>query len=170
MRFSLAIAVSSLVFAAACANPTTPTTKTAGQSTAKSTTTAQRTTANQIAKSQNAAIATQIISELQTVRTLLNAANHDYKGHRAAAVHQVTHAMHVLQYGKNHPNPGPHYTPAKGGNREAQAISDAQLRQAMAALQQINVQLANTPGQHHAATIAAINRAIQEINQALKVA
>src|SRR5438270_788929 len=88
------------------------------------------------AKAAVKAADTQIIQELAAVRKLLETANHDYQGHRAAAVHHVIHAAHLLQHHKHHPNPAS-LTAALSkqtvpGNKEAQAVSDAQLRQAMA--------------------------------------
>ena len=120
-------------------------------------------------KGAKAVTSARMISELEAVRAQLNKALHDYKGHRADAVHQVTHAIHLLQHGKNHPNPGRHFVPAKAPN-EPQAVSDAQLRLALAELQQIAHQLHGSNGQHHAAAATAVKRAIHDLHLALKVA
>lgn len=122
----------------------------------------------QASKGQTKATSATIIKELERVRSQLNKADHDYKGHRAAAVHQVTHAIHLLQHGKHHPNPGQHFT--GGHHKEPQAKSDAQLRQAIQELDVIARQLQSTNGQHHAKAIAAVHRAVQDLHQALKVA
>jgi len=121
------------------------------------------------AKKQNNGAASTIHKELKIVRTQLNKADHDYKGHRAAAVHQITHAIHLLQHGQHHPNPGHHFTAGKG-HRESQAQSDAQLRHAIQEPNQIAVQLHSSGVPHHAQALMAVKRAIHDLHQALKVA
>ena len=112
----------------------------------------------------------QIARELEAVRALLNKANHDYNGHRAAAVHEVTHAIHILEHGKHHPNPGNHFIAAQGRIREPQQVSDVQLQQAILALQTIAVQLHGTNGQHHTQAALVVKKAIYNLHVALKVA
>ncbi|MEI7684547.1 MAG: hypothetical protein WCL32_05935 [Planctomycetota bacterium] len=123
----------------------------------------------QAVKKQNTGAASTIHKELEIVRTQLNQADHDYKGHRAAAVHQITHAIHLLQHGQHHPNPSRHFTAGKG-HRESQAKSDAQLRHAIQELNQIAVQLHRSNLPHHAQALTAVKRAIHDLHQALKVA
>ncbi len=105
---------------------------------------------------------------------LLEKADHDYKGHRSAAVHEIMHAVHLLKHHKHHPNPAqhtahlanPHYK-----KREAQSFSDMQLNQAMQQLQLIGTQiqsLGNLPHHNHAQK--ALVKAIQELQTALKIA
>ena len=104
------------------------------------------------AKKNPATVATniQLIQHLEAIRANLNKADHDYKGHRAAAVHEITHAIHHLQHGKQHSNPGQHFT--AGTHKEPQAVSDARLKQSLAALQSLPV----PPGKHHAHTQTAL--------------
>ena len=106
----------------------------------------------------------QLIQQLETIRTNLNKADHDYKGHRATAVHEISHAIHLLQHGKPDPNPGQHFT--AGTHKEPQATSDAQLKQSLAALKALTVHA----GPHQAQVQAAINKAETSLQAALKVA
>jgi hypothetical protein len=116
----------------------------------------------------------QIVQALGETRKLLEAANHDYQGHRAAAVHQVMHAVHLLQHHKHHPNPA-NLTAALSkqtvpGNKEAQAASDAQLRQAITNLQVIGPQIQSiSSGPHHQHAVQAVNKAITELQTALQI-
>ena len=80
-----------------------------------------------------------LVTALEAIRTTLNSANHDYKGHRAAAVHQVSHAIHVIKHGKPHPKPAETFQAPKGGNNEPQSVSDAQLQASVTALQGLTV-------------------------------
>jgi hypothetical protein len=105
----------------------------------------------------------QLVQQLTGIRTTLNAADHDYDGHRAAAVHQISHAIHLLHNGKNHPNPS--QTFVGGAHTEPQAASDAQLRKSMTALQGLTV----PPGKHQAQVSAAITQAVADLQTALKI-
>src|SRR6516225_9793983 len=78
------------------------------------------------------------ISELHAVKVLLEKADRDYKGHRAEAVKQITAAIHELRVHKGSKGSG---TKVQGGN-EPQSLSDAQLREAIKGLKQIEKQLA----------------------------
>lgn len=113
---------------------------------------------------QSKAANAHLAKQLETIRTVLNKADHDYQGHRAEAVHQITHAIHLLHHGKAHTNPGQHFVGGK--HKEPQAVSDAQLKQSIAALQSLVV----PPGKHHAQVQAAIHKAITNLNVALKIA
>lgn len=79
-------------------------------------------------------------------------ANHDYKGHRVAAMKQIKLAVGELG-GK---------ISAKGKGHEPQAASDAQLRAAESLLQQAGAGLSGKPLKH-------VNLAISQINTALKI-
>jgi hypothetical protein len=106
-----------------------------------------------------------LATQLESIRTTLNTANHDYKGHRAAAVHHVSHAIHLTRHAKPHPNPAEHFQPAKTGNNEPQSVSDAQLQKAITALQALTV-----PATKHQAKVQEhITTAISELQTALKV-
>lgn len=116
----------------------------------------------------------QIVDDLHATRALLEKANHDYKGHRVAAVHHVMHAAHLLQHHKPHPNPQAHTghltKPHFRGN-EPQPVSDAQLQQAKQNLQTIGAQINNLGnGVHHQKAHKAVQNAIQELDTALKIA
>jgi hypothetical protein len=106
----------------------------------------------------------QLVQHLESIRATLNQADHDYKDHRAAAVHQITHAIHLLQHGRHHPNPGQHFV--GGTHKKPQNVSDAELKRALAALQRLTV----PAGSHRAQVHAAIQRAIVDLQTALKVA
>jgi hypothetical protein len=116
----------------------------------------------------------QAIAQLRTTRALLHQANHDYKGHRVKAMHDITQAIHALL-----PAHHPHRTgtttgqPAKTaqgqGNNEPQSVSDGQLRQAIQQLQSVRSSLGSSQNGNIATATAAIGRAIQELQTALQV-
>lgn len=99
------------------------------------------------------------VKELHAIAHLLNLANHDYKGHRAKAVHEIHLAIHILHPGhhKKH-NPDKKGPTPKGGNNEPQSVSDAQLRQAIDGLKTVQGQLGSAPPHALAATRAAIHQ------------
>ena len=117
-----------------------------------------------------------ILTELHATHHLLSIANHDYKGHRAAAHAAVGKAIHMLQ---THPHHHHHAKSGSGGKglpavHEAQQLSDAQLQQAAKNLQVIYTQLAamqTTPLAHPniAAAGGHLQTAVQQIQTALKV-
>ena len=92
------------------------------------------------------------ISLLNQAYALLSAADHDYKGHRARAMHCIRAATRELG--------APIKGEGKGG--EAQATSDAQLRNAQALLQQALPGFTGKPQQH-------VSEAIQQITVALSI-
>ena len=106
----------------------------------------------------------QLDQALEAIRADLNKADHDYKGHRAAAVHEITHAIHLLQHGKVHPNPGQHFVGGK--HNEPQNISDTRLKECIAAIQGLTV----PPGKHQTQVKAALAKALNDLHVALKVA
>jgi hypothetical protein len=105
------------------------------------------------------------IGELHRIKVLLEKADHDYKGHRAAAVKEITAAIHDLAAGTHHHHP--HAMPGKGGNNEPQALSDAQLREAVQQLRTVHKQLAAAGAPARAAT--AVERAVKELDRALEI-
>jgi hypothetical protein len=124
------------------------------------------------------------VAALRQTRALLAQANHDYKGHRAAAVKEITAAIHALQpprttvaAPKRGPGkggtPGPKTPGAKTGGKtggnEPQAVSDAQLQQAITQLTTIQSQLASQTGTGPAAASAAVQKAVQELKTALTI-
>ena len=107
------------------------------------------------------------ISELHAAAKLLQDAKHDYKGHRAQAVHQIHLAVHILHPIHKKPKaPGIGVKPPVGNNaNEPQSISDALLRQALEQLKVVRGQLANAPPQ----ALAAVRSAISELETALAI-
>jgi hypothetical protein len=107
------------------------------------------------------------IHELHHVKILLEKADHDYKGHRAEAAKQVTAAIHALQAGYahvKHPGEG-----GKGGG-EPQALSDAQLREAIDKVKKIQTQLSGALADPAAKTAAiALSSAVSELETALTI-
>jgi hypothetical protein len=99
---------------------------------------------------------------------LLERADHDYKGHRARAVHEITAAIHAVEGRPHHARrlphiPKPHaHRPAR---TEPQAVSDAQLRQAIQQLAAVEAQL----GTLHPKARAAIAAAVRELHTALRI-
>ena len=107
---------------------------------------------------------------------MLEHGDHDYQGHRAKAVHEITQAIHDLEGKHAHAGKkgGAHAgkKPAGAGNskgsaklKEPQATSDAQLKQAIQMLTQIESQLGNT----HPKARTSVQMAIQELNTALTI-
>jgi hypothetical protein len=118
------------------------------------------------------------VAELRQIRTVLEQADHDYQGHRAAAVKLITTAIHTLHPPKHSTGQAKTHvtgtktvsTTPKGGNNEPQAVSDAQLKQAMTALAAVQTQLAGTQSNTAATTAAAtLGKAVQELQTALSI-
>jgi hypothetical protein len=84
--------------------------------------------------------------------TTLEQANHDYKGHRIAAMKQIEVAAKLL--GVN--------VRGDGKGHEKQGISDAQLRTAQGLLQQAQPMLSGKPLKH-------VNKALQQLSIALSI-
>jgi hypothetical protein len=105
---------------------------------------------------------TQIV-ELHKIKVLLERADRDYKGHRAAAVKAIGAAIHTLHPGKHHKHPK-----VKGGN-ETQALSDAQLREAVKGLTEVEKQLASVRGEVAAKAAVEVAKAIKQLEIALEV-
>jgi len=106
----------------------------------------------------------QHVEALHQVRVLLARADHDYKGHRVKAMHHIRTAMHTLQPHHRHPHP-----PLPKGGNEPQAISDAQLRQAIQQLNVIGTQLNGVSRPAAAKAVGSIRSAITELNVALTI-
>ena len=142
------------------------------------------------------------VAELNTTIKLLQAADHDYKGHRAQAVHDIHKAIHALHptaknnkfstkgkqvAGKNNiakgknlakkpsvkgknlakkPSvKGKNLAKGKSVNKEPQAVSDAQLKQAIAQLNTVRGQLKVAPP----AALKSIQAAVKQLQVALTI-
>jgi hypothetical protein len=108
----------------------------------------------------------QAIAQLKQTRALLHKADHDYKGNRVKAMHEITKAIHALE--GTH---GRHYHHAKSGKSggEPQSVSDAQLKLAITQLQAVQSQLGSSTSANVGVANAAISRAIQDLQTALSI-
>jgi hypothetical protein len=102
-------------------------------------------------------------AELHSIKLMLERADHDYKGHRAAAVRDIAAAIRELD--PEHEGRGGGKVP---GGHEPQAVSDAQLREALKQLEAMHGHLGKKKGGHHKAA-AHLERAINELKTALQV-
>ena len=91
---------------------------------------------------------------LEQAYTALHQADHDYKGHRVAAMKQIEAAAKLL--GTPIPREG------QGKGHEKQVVSDTQLRTAQGLLEQAKTGLSGKPLNH-------VQKALEEIAMALKV-
>jgi hypothetical protein len=113
-----------------------------------------------------------LVAQLRATRALLHQADHDYKGHRVKAMHEITEAIHALHPpSAKHKKTQPQVAVKKSGpgGNEPQAVSDAQLRQAITQLQGVQGQLGSATTGNVAAASAAVTRAIQELKIALSI-
>ena len=107
------------------------------------------------------------IYELHDVKVLLERADHDYKGHRAAAVKVITSAIHSLQAGYAHVS---HPSQKVRGGGEPQALSDMQLNEAINQLKTIQKQLSAAQGDKAVQAAAVdLNTAVSELQIALTI-
>jgi hypothetical protein len=108
-------------------------------------------------------------AQLHAVKTLLEHADHDYNGHRAAAVRDLTAAIHELHphHGKAHPKVAAHRASATRPH-ELQKLSDAQLREAIGKLEAVHHELAHGKAGHHKAA-EHVAHAISELKTALSI-
>jgi hypothetical protein len=84
--------------------------------------------------------------------TTLEQADHDYKGHRVAAMKQIEAAAKLLSVNVR----------GDGRGHEKQGVSDAQLRTAQGLLQQAQSGLSGKPLRH-------VNKALQQLSIALSI-
>ena len=108
-----------------------------------------------------------LATALHQAKTLLDTAIHDYDGHRAKAVGEIHHAIHELS---PHHHKANHANQAKPANEtttpgETQAQSDMQLKQALQILSNLQGQVPK----NHAKAAGHIEKAIEELNTALKI-
>jgi hypothetical protein len=104
------------------------------------------------------------IKELHDIKVLLELADRDYKGHRAEAVRHIGHAIHALEAGHKH-----HHGKNVRGGGEPQALSDAQLRESVKALNAVLIQLSGAPGVHATKGAIHVTSAIKELEIALTI-
>jgi hypothetical protein len=110
----------------------------------------------------------QVVVKLKEANDLLRMANHDYKGHRIKAIHEVRHAV-VALVGKK--NAGPHVPPPPGAGKEDQTVSDRQLRDARVLIMQAITTLEGAPvTTARTRALGHLRMAVQELNVALKIA
>lgn len=121
------------------------------------------------------------LGSLRTALKLLEGANHDYKGHRAKAVHAVHEAIHEIEHhGQKHVPTPPAVAAAKAAVKastpktgavppvhENQVASDTQLVAAEQLLSKVFAELTTT-GKHPKA-IGHVKIAVQELQIALKI-
>lgn len=133
------------------------------------------------AKAAKALSTAEIVNALKTAHQLLVAADHDYNGHRALAAKEVHKALVEMGHHKYPPTAQPGaavnttaggaaakkaaHASGQGAGHEAQAASDAQLRQAQQLLQGA---LSHINARHPKAA-ANLQAAIDEINTALTI-
>jgi hypothetical protein len=106
-----------------------------------------------------------VVKELHHAKHLLEHADHDYDGHRARAVKDVSEAIHELSHGASHH----HHLEAKGkgGEELKQTKSDEHLKEALAILHEAKTQLSKH--EHHKKALHHVEEAIHQIHTALKV-
>jgi len=105
----------------------------------------------------------QLLQALLDARGLVHMANHDYKGYRGKAAHQIRDAIHILDPKHKHPA----LPTAKG--KEPQAQSDMQLQQAIVILQAVQTQLAGATDTKLAKASTHVGNAIQDLQTALTI-
>ncbi len=97
-----------------------------------------------------------ISGKLTEAYAALDRADHDYKGHRIAAMKQIEEAGKELKL-----NLG-----GDGHGHEKQGVSDEQLRTAEGILTQIKGEL---KGEKHSKVLHHVNKALEDLHTALKI-
>jgi hypothetical protein len=118
------------------------------------------------------------VAMLQAAKHHLQHADHDYKGHRVKALHEVNQAIHHLSGHHKSSMSSAAANGTKTGKgqspKEPQAQSDHHLKQALHELQSAEKAMSHgsskgsKSGNHHSAAMA-IHTAIQELHTALKI-
>jgi hypothetical protein len=104
-----------------------------------------------------------LVQQLHQVRLLLERADHDYQGHRHAAVKEIGTAINVL-------DPRNRFKDKDiGGNNEVQALSDAQLREAVGVLANNGAMLSAIRHPKAAKALGHVGNAIGELEVALSI-
>jgi hypothetical protein len=104
-----------------------------------------------------------LVAQLHAVRVLLEHADHDYQGHRAAAVKQISNAIGVLDPKNRFKDKD------TGGNFEPQRLSDEQLREAIGVLANDAAILSAIRHPKAAKAFGHVGDAIQDLEIALSV-
>jgi hypothetical protein len=115
------------------------------------------------------------IQTLRVARVTLEAADHDYGGHRADAVKDISGAIHQLRKALDHVHKGKAVPKGEKkkvpAGKEPQAISDAQLAMTIPTLVQVANLLKmsnNDYGGHRAQAVTDLEAAVMQIQTALK--
>jgi hypothetical protein len=110
----------------------------------------------------------QLILELRAAKYWLNEANHNYNGHRGAAVAEVNHAIHQLE---EHPHHKAHHKEIanhKHAVHEPQNISDAELVLAHSIVKDVAGKLATLADDaHHTKAMKHLREADKQIGLGL---
>lgn len=112
----------------------------------------------------------QALHNLHAIKLTLEAANHDYGGHRVKAIADITKAQKQLRLALKSVPKGKGKGKAKSLG-EPQALSDAQLLEAVGYLKQTEQLLAKANhdyGGHRAAAVRDLHQAIRQLELALK--
>jgi hypothetical protein len=104
-----------------------------------------------------------LVQQLHQVRILLEHADHDYQGHRAAAVKEISGAIGVLDPRNRFKDKD------TGGNNELQALSDEQLREAIGVLANDAAILSAISHPKAAKAFGHVGNAIRDLEVALSV-
>jgi hypothetical protein len=114
------------------------------------------------------------IHKLRSVKLTLEAADHDYGGHRAAAVEKVkaaTHELHkALEYVRKGKTVPKNTTKDVGSSNEPQKLSDAQLAATIPVLKNTHKVLQQGDldyGGHRAKAVTELGAAITQLEKAL---
>jgi hypothetical protein len=113
---------------------------------------------------------TQALQTIHSTRLVLEAADHDYGGHRASAVKALGGAQHQLRLALGI-KAGAKGAKAPKGNTEPQALSDSQLAQAIPVLKQTVTTMNNANHDYHghrADAVRDVQEAITQLEKALK--
>jgi hypothetical protein len=109
----------------------------------------------------------QQVTALQASQALLKQADHDYKGHRVKAMHQIHHAIHVLQYGAKKAK-NPFKAPSGTGNLP-QDQSDALLKKAQGQVSAIQANLSSVQDPRAAKAVVHLQESLKQLDTALKI-
>ena len=111
-----------------------------------------------------------VTSQLHQALSTLAQADHDYQGHRVAAMKEIHLALKSLNVksaakrtGSHIANHTPHVTAKKGGTgngTESQSVSDAQLQSAQSILQQVSGEVSGVTLQHVSAALSQLSTAL----------
>jgi hypothetical protein len=101
-----------------------------------------------------------VVAELHATKVLLESADRDYEGHRAAAVKELSAAIQEL---------GGHNKGQPAAKVEPQSLSDKHLKSAILQLAAIEEQLSTVPTPRVVKAATAVGTAVKELKKALTV-